>query len=307
MNKDLLQFLACPICHKPFLQKQNLLLCKKCQIFLEEKNGIILNISTIPEDLKLSLEKWDLQYKQSLQKRAYLKNKLAYDRIYLKDTISQLEEEKSLNRSVYLEIGCGEFFVGQAVARQCNLIIGIDISENALKLAKIMLDKQHIHNYLLIQGDIRRIPLKNSCVDLIYGGGVIEHFKDTFSCLSELYRVLKIGGVSFNTVPYLNLGSLTYRQVWGNIPNIPIIKQIAEFLHIKLLKGRHMKFGYEMSFLKSSLKNLHKKVGFRTTKVDQFKVTILFDFLPSLFRPFFIKLANSSPLFWPMVKVVAKK
>jgi len=151
MNKDYLSFLACPICHKAFLKRQNLFLCKKCQIFLEEKDGIILSNSVISEDLQLSLKKWDLQYRQSLLKRTYLNNKLIYDQIYLNDTIYQLEETKKLDRSVYLEIGCGEFFIGQAMAHRCDLIIGIDLSANALKLAKTMLDKQHVHNYLLIQ------------------------------------------------------------------------------------------------------------------------------------------------------------
>ena len=101
-------------------------------------------------------------------------------------------------------------------------------------------------------------------------------------------RVLKKEGVSFNTAPYLNIGSLTYRQIWGNIPNFPILKQLAEFIHIKLLKGQHMIFGYEFSFLGSTLKKFHKKAGFEKIYVDKFKVKLAFDFVPKCARGFFV-------------------
>ena len=151
------------------------------------------------------------------------------------------------------------------------------------------------------------MPIKNNTVDLVYGGGVIEHFKDTGSCIDELYRVLKRSGVSFNTVPYLNIGSLTYRQVWGNIPNVPVLREVAEFIHIKLLGAKHMIFGYEMSFTKRTLFSIHKQSGFKKISVDKFQTTLSFEFIPKFFRPFFIYLADTSPLFWPMVKVIGTK
>lgn len=170
-----------------------------------------------------------------------------------------------------------------------------------------MLKNKGIKNYMLIQGDIRFLPIKNNCIDVIYGGGVIEHFSDTQSCVGELYRVLKKGGVSINTVPYLNLGSLTYRQLWGNIPNVPLLKQIAEFIHINILRGSHMVFGYEMSFTKSFLLSIHKKVGFRKTTLDHFDVRSSFDFIPKNIRPICNYLAKHVEMFWPMLKVVGIK
>ena len=51
-----------------------------------------------------------------------------------------------------------------------------------------------------------------------------------------------------NTVPYLSLGALTYRQLWGNIPAVPGLRQAAELVHLRLLRSRHLRFGYERSY-----------------------------------------------------------
>lgn len=307
MGKNIYSILACPRCHGSLSRKGDLFQCKKCKEVLKIRRGIVLNSLYASDDLRLSVKKWDELYKNELKTHTYVKKSIHYRKTYQADTEAQLSEVTSLKGIRYLEIGCGEFFLGQEFASRCKLIIGVDVSEVALVIAKRMLDNRKIHNYLLIQGDIRYMPLKNNCVDVVYGGGVIEHFKDTHSCLLELYRVLKYGGVSFNTVPYLNIGSLTYRQIWGNIPNIPIIKQLAELVHIKLLGARHMKFGYEMSFTKKSLIRLHESVGFKNTVVDKFRVKLELLSLPKSIMPLFSYLADTFSFFWPMVKIIAYK
>ena len=119
-----------------------------------------------------------------------------------------------------------------------------------------------------------------------------------------MYRVLKNGGVSFNTVPYL--GTL-YRQVWGNIPDLPVLKQLAEFIHIMLLRGKHMTFGYEMSFLPYRMKKVHRQAGFNEVKIDRFDVELVLEYIPGFMARPLAWLANNSRLFWPMMKVVGTK
>jgi len=300
--------LCCPICKNDLKETKKFLFCKYCKKNYPIKNRVIKIIPNLSEDLELSIKKWDRIYFDQLTSKSYNQEYKNYKKFYRKDTLDQLNIEKKINKKmVYLEIGCGSFFLGQDLADKTKLVIGIDICPSALTIAKKMLDEKGISNYLLIQGDILNLPIKKDLIDLIYGGGVIEHFKNTQKCVNELFRVLKKGGVSFNSVPYLNIGSITYRQLWGNIPNAPILKQMAEFIHIKLLQSRHMTFGYEMSFLASTLKKIHRCAGFNNIKVDKFRVKIVFNFLPNLLKPIFIWLATNSKLFWPMVKVVAEK
>ncbi len=303
-----LNYLCCPVCKNDLREIENYLFCRQCKKKYPIKNGIIEMLPNLSKDLELSIKKWDELYYDQLNSGSYYKELENYKKLYLNDTLNQLNSEKNIDKnSAYLEIGCGPFFLGQELAKKARVIIGIDFCPSALRIAKKLLDEMKISNYLLIQGDILDLPIKNNSIDLIYGGGVIEHFENTQKSVNELFRVLKNNGVSFNTIPYLNLGSLTYRQLWGNIPNVPILKQLAEFIHIKLLGSKHMIFGYEMSFLASTLRKIHKRAGFNDIKVDNFKVKIQFDFLPDFVKPFFIWLATNSRLFWPMVKVIGKK
>ncbi|MCK4781677.1 methyltransferase domain-containing protein [Candidatus Parcubacteria bacterium] len=310
INQELLQYLCCPRCKSALTEQDIFLVCEKCgQKYEIIDENIVKIIPNLTQDLELSIQKWDEFYQKQLRDKSCFKEREDYLDNFFEDEYRQINEYKKINNDlVFLEVGCGPMIFGQKIANQCRLVIGIDFSPTALKIAKRMLEAKGIKNYLLIQGDILNMPIKTNTVDLIYGGGVIEHFKNTQTCINELYRVLKEDGVSFNTVPYLNLGSLTYRQIWGNIPNFPVLKQLAEFIHIKLLKKRHMIFGYELSFLGSTLKKMHRKVGFKEIYVDKFKVKLSFDFIPTEFlKKICIKIANNSRLFWPMIKVIAKK
>lgn len=307
---NVIKLLVCPVCKNKLFFNKKILKCVYChQNYYISGSCVNLMSDSETNDVRLSIDKWDDLYKSQIVNKSYLKDYLYYKKTYLKDTLNQLREAKKINsNTVYLEIGCGAFYLGQTIAKYTKMVIGIDYCPSALKIAKIMLEEKGIENYLLIQANILDMPIRDNVIDLIYGGGVIEHFNDTQKCVNELYRVLKKGGVAFNTVPYLNIGALTYRQIWGNIPNLPVLKQIAEFIHIKLLKGKHMIFGYEMSFLGSTLKGVYEKAGFEKVYIDKFKVKLAFDFIPTKFlKKLCIKIANSNRLFWPMIKVVGRK
>lgn len=309
-NININDCLYCVYCRsKKIVFKKKYFECVACKQKYPFINGIVRLDSQFSKDMQLSVKMWDKIYSEQLKTKKYLEYCKNYKRIYLKDTKSQIEMEYKKNKKgVYLEIGCGQFFLGQELANQFDLIIGIDVCFSALKIAKLMLDKKGIKNYLLIQGDILKLPLKENTIDLVYGGGVIEHFKNTEKCISELYRVLKPDGISFNTVPCLNFISLTYRQLWGNIPNIWGLKHIMEFIHIKILQGKHMKYGYEFSFLPRTIVGVHKRVGFNKVKCQRFKTNLEFiKNWPDLIKKITNYLTSKYFWFWPVMEVVAKK
>lgn len=306
MNNPL-KLLQCSRDGGDLILEQGFLLCKKCSHKYPYQNNILFALEELDEDASLSKDKWEELYQTKATIQKIRKENQKYLETYFQDVYFQVNSERSLSGAVYLEIGCGPAFFAQEVSHECALVIGVDFSKEALQIASQQFIEKGIKNYLLIHADIGNMPIKSDTIDVLYGGGVIEHFKDTLGRLRELQRVLVPGGVSFNTVPCCNLGSLTYRQIWGNIPNLPLIRQIAELVHIKLLGGRHMIFGYELSFRPNTLRQLHREAGFSKVKVRQFKIQLEFAFLPSILRPIMIWLANNSSLFWPMIKVVARK
>lgn len=310
MNKKILEFICCPRCKSKAAFKNGQWRCHNCQLkIIIGREGIVRAMPKISSvDTKLSLEKWEKIYQKSLRRRSYELEKQEYDRMYFKDTLDQIFADYHPQKNdAYLEIGCGPMFLGQEIAKRGLKIIGIDFSLSALIIAKKMLEKNKVKNYLLIHGDIQKIPLRKNSVDLIYGGGVIEHFQDTDLVVSEMYRILKRRGVCINSVPQLNLGSLTYRQVWGNIPDFPVLKQIAELVHIKLLKKRHMRFGYELSFGKQTIKKTFEKHGFSKVKVKKLKCVLSFEYLKFPWLKTIAQKLSKLEVFNPMILIVAEK
>jgi len=302
------KYLCCIDCGGDLVKNGKFFICRNCARKFKFDDGIFDCMEVLESEKEFSRNKWDKFYnnwfgvdKLDLEYKKFLSNVNSIG-------IKQIRKYYRLeNKSTYFELGCGTFFLGSLFAKDCKLVIGIDFSLPALLAAKKILDKNGIKNYLLIRGDIFKIPLKDKVIDLLYGGGVIEHFKDTKGCIKEFSRIMKKGGVALNAVPLLNIGSLTYRQIWGNIPDFPVLKQLAEWVHLKLLKGKHMYFGYELSFTKSKLISIHKKFGFRNIKCVRLDTEVKFDFFPKFIRPVGRYLANNCSWFWPMMLVVAKK
>ena len=307
---DVLNYLSCPKCKGKIVVKNNNLVCGYCHQKLVIARGNIMEAmpKRLTTDTKLSLGKWEQTYQESLCRKFYESEKQEYNRMYLKDTLDQIfADYKPKKNDVYLEIGCGPMFLGQEIAKRGLKIIGIDFSLSALIIAQRMLEEGGVKNYLLIHGDIQNMPLRKNSIDLIYGGGVIEHFQDTNLVVSEMYRILRDGGVCFNSVPQLNLGSLTYRQVWGNIPDFPILKSIAEFIHIKILKKKHMRFGYELSFRKKIIKKIFEKHGFSRVTVKKFRCILSFEYLKFSWLKTIAQKLSKLEVFNPMILVVARK
>lgn len=310
MTTKFINFLACPVCYNQLYQKDDRLICLgNAEHLFPVKDGLPnLLPQKLSSDLTLSQNKWGEFYEEKRDSRSVAQIVEEYRRTFFPYVYRQLNDVRPLKDSVFLEIGCGTFSLGQLLAPECKLVIGIDFSSLSLKLARESLKERGIENYLLVLGDVTRMPIKSGVVDILYGGGVMEHFKNTQDAVNEFYRVLSPGGVSFNAVPYLNLGALTYRQIYGNIPNFPLLRQMAELIHIKLLKSRHMIFGYELSFTATQLLNLHRRAGFKEIRVEKFETMLIFEWVPfNLLKKFCAYVANRFRLFWPMVKVIAIK
>lgn len=302
------KYLICVDCQGSLSKSGNFLICQKCGRKYKYSNGILDCIGEMAEEKIFSQKKWDIFYKNWQGKGKVDEEYEKSLPIFQKYGVEQILKYYKVNKkTIYFELGCGTFTIGSLLAKECKLVIGIDFSMPALKIAKKIMDNNGIKNYLLIRGDIFKIPLKDKTVDLLYGGGVIEHFKDTSGCIREFARIMKKNGIALNAVPFLNIGSLTYRQLWGNIPDFPIIKQLAEWIHLKLLKGKHMYFGYELSFTRLKLKKLHLKYGFKKIKFVRLDCEIMLGFLPVIVRPAARYLAENCSWFWPMMLVVAKK
>lgn len=52
-------------------------------------------------------------------------------------------------------------------------------------------------------GDVARLPFRDSSADLVYATGLLEHVVDERAVLSEMARILRVGGIAHVEVPFL--------------------------------------------------------------------------------------------------------
>lgn len=158
-----------------------------------------------------------------------------------------------------LEAGCGTGRFCCLLARDfpASKVVGIDISENALEIAKSMKLLLGLDNVEFKKGDLFSIDSPDNYFDLVFNEGVIEHFSlkgnpSYKDALSEMIRVTKPGGKIIVAVPN-----------WYNF-----IHTFYKWL-LKFLKQNY-KYGYEKSFKHKELVNLYKDSGLRNIELDGF-------------------------------------
>ena len=104
--------------------------------------------------------------------------------------------------SFVLEAGCG---MGQWVSYAdsfSHTAVGIDVVKETLRKAQTWHSNENASfKGSFISGDIRSLPFRSACFDLVLSFGVIEHFSDPRPLLKEIHRVLKPGGKALITTP----------------------------------------------------------------------------------------------------------
>jgi len=316
MNKrDLIErYVVCSSCQSVvrLVDGGTSLECLNCgKRFSVLHDDIPMMVDSSMTDNELSQSKWDSFY----QDRPWPNLEGDFREHAMEVILRQLQEpfeNRDLSESkTYLEIGCGSGFVGEELMKSGWLFIGVDFSLTALRALRNRLSDRSLHNCLLIYGNIECLPIVSNSISLVGGYGVVEHLKDPSPALKHIYRVLERGGISFNTVPYLNLANVLYRSIiWGSIPNIPILKQILEFINITLLQGRRMTFGYELQLSGHQLRKMHSNAGFHPNNicVDKFECEVKLECIkPRWLNQSCRYLCKRYRQFWPMVKVIATK
>ena len=101
--------------------------------------------------------------------------------------LDETDKKKVLN---VLELGCGNGVDSIAFGEKGHKVAGIDISPDAIKLAK---KNNKFDNVTFEVGDAEKLKFKDNQFDLVYSMAVL-HSSDLKKSIPELARVLKPGG-----------------------------------------------------------------------------------------------------------------
>lgn len=105
---------------------------------------------------------------------------------------ARFSETKGLN---VLELGVGLGADHQQFAQAGSLLTGIDLTERAVAHTAKRLQAFGLTSNLTI-GDAESLEFENQSFDLVYSWGVLHHSPNIRTAISEVYRVLKWGGVA---------------------------------------------------------------------------------------------------------------
>jgi ubiquinone/menaquinone biosynthesis C-methylase UbiE len=104
---------------------------------------------------------------------------------------------EQINKLKFLEIGCGAGVNLAWLAKKGVQVSGIDISEEALDLAKQKLQEENIRYDSLVHTSATNLPFEDDFFSGVVESCVVQHISEVerSKVFSEIYRVLKPGGV----------------------------------------------------------------------------------------------------------------
>lgn len=163
--------------------------------------------------------------------------------------IYELKElQRRLNFSgeeIILDLGCGMGLQTMLIGKKCKKVIGIDISEKAINIARSISSytKRRINTeFHCIR--IENANFENEYFDKIFSVCVIEHISNYVEVLKETYRILKKDGQMIFSVDAL------------------------ETIQDKRLLEKHKKKHFvEHYFKKEELMELLKELGFKKIEI----------------------------------------
>lgn len=168
--------------------------------------------------------------------------------------------EKPLHSLSVLNVGGSAGIIDEYLSRYFNQVTGIDIDEKAITYAQNNFKKD---NLLFEIGDAMSMKYDENTFDTIVCSQVYEHVPDANILMSEIYRVLKPGGIV-----YFAAGN----RIMFNEPhyNLPLLSVIPRFLaHIYIRMSGKGDYYHEKHFTYWGLKRL----------VSNFKLT---DYTPKI-------------------------
>ena len=150
-----------------------------------------------------------------------------FHRLRIAAILSLLREAAGKRSSLrFLEIGCGDGFLLEAVGRERDdlLIWGLDLSLTALGRTRALRPQAR-----LVKSDAARTPFPDGAFDLLLCSEVLEHHPDDASLLQEIRRLLSPGGRAILTTPNLYTLRNRIRIVRGKKPLIEIREHLREY------------------------------------------------------------------------------
>lgn len=148
-----------------------------------------------------------------------------------------------------LDIGCGSGRTGHEMKKKGNYIVGLDISNEQIEIARQRLDKAY-------QADLTQVndlPFSNERFDVIVFGDVLEHLVDPGSILKCYKRFLEKDGKIIISIPNIANYFMRLKLLFGKF----------EYSDVGFLDETHLRF-----FTLKTSREMIQNSGYYIYKLD---------------------------------------
>lgn len=97
------------------------------------------------------------------------------------------------NESV-LDIATGPGYIAEAFAGSAREVVGVDLTEAMLAIAKERTQQRHISNVSFRAADAQNLPFENGAFDVVVCRLTLHHLQKPLQVLREMARVCRAGG-----------------------------------------------------------------------------------------------------------------
>ena len=111
-----------------------------------------------------------------------------------------------------LDLGCNSGYGTNLLSEDCKSIIGVDVSPEAIKTAKLKYNKANLE-FQLVNGI--NLPFEDNSFDVITSFQVIEHLVDYDTYFKEVQRVLRSDGILLLTTPNAEIRVRSGQKPWN--------------------------------------------------------------------------------------------
>lgn len=121
--------------------------------------------------------------------------------------------------SSMLELGCGRASLSLSLAPEIKKLVGVDISDVAVRQATESARRLGIGNATFALDDCTKLATEER-FDFVWSQGLLEHFSNPLVVAREHFRVLAPGGTVLLSVPY----KYSYHTLWYTLTRPRILR-----------------------------------------------------------------------------------
>lgn len=295
---------VCPACGGKLFFHDSIFICS-CRRKYPIKNGIVLlNKKISRDDVRLSLRSWNRLYRKQGNRNITYQEALhnSYIQAYLHFV------KRNMIRDYFIDIGAGNGMMALVVNKLYKKIpILIDFSLDALLEAKENF-RSNKADGIFVCADITQGIFRKNSNQFFFSAMSLEYFKNLEEVFDHLQIALVKRGRMVFIIPKISLSTLTYHQLKsGDIPHVFGLKHIYEFIHLKVLKGKYLKTGYNLSYTISHMKKMVTKSGFKVIYAGDLIMDYQFNSISNKMVKSLFKYISKFSLFDPLMIFVIEK